>query len=228
MIGRTNATIGSGKDSVSLKTKPNITYDGNWLSWHIELYGGVPYWEAWFLSSGVLTVNEACVADAWGIGGGEGVNWGVTSGSAMNAAAGRTNMIKNTPLSGSVAVTIGAGGSSHHYERVEAGGDTILGDVLICSGAPGVTSANGSSNSVTDSYKRYRFEDPDKANEAGENGVDTDGRIGQGGWLRIKRSLTPSSSYYDDGDGAQGDGFGGGGSYFGYACHGALVIRIPI
>lgn len=49
---------------------PKITFDGSWLPWHIDFYDSVPYWEAWFFSSGTLTLSQDYVIDAWGLGGG--------------------------------------------------------------------------------------------------------------------------------------------------------------
>lgn len=215
---------GLSGEQMSIADAPKITYNGKWLTWHLEFYAGVLYWEAWFFSSGTLTVETgySYKCDAWGIGGGAGAEWDSGGGNPVSAGAGKTNLRTGLTISGTVPITIGAGGSSHHYDPLEAGGDTSFGDYMICSGA--------TDSKVSDSYKRYRFEDPDKAGEAGSNRKSSDADndyVGQGGWLPIARQLIPRSSYYDDGEGAQGDGLGGGGSYYGYACHGALVVRIP-
>lgn len=216
--------LGSSGGKIKISDAPKIAYSGKWLQWHLEFYGDELYWEAWFLSSGALTVDSgySYTGDVWGIGGGAGAEWNSDGGRAVSTGAGKTNMCTGIVITGSTAITIGAGGSSHHYNALEAGGDTSFGDVMVCAGA--------TDSIVNDNCKRYRFEDPDKAGEAGQTRASSNASNNyraQGGWLPIARRLIPGESYYDDGNGAQGDGLGGGGSYFGYACHGALVLRIP-
>lgn len=228
MIGKTNATAGG----LDLSKKPDITFDGTWFPWFLEFYDGEPYWEAWFLSSGTLTPNKPYVVDAWGIGGGGQSYWGVSAMSTSCGTAGIPNMRLGISLSKSTAVTIGAGG--HNLtDKNQAGGNTMFGDHLTCNGG----AAPSSTNMVTDSYKRYRFEDPSKASEAGNSMTGTTGRsssntsnyYAQGGWTKINRSC---SNYYVGSYSycisVQGDGFGGGGGYRGISAPGALVIRIKI
>lgn len=223
MIGRTNATIGSGKDSVSLKTKPNITYDGDWLQWHIEMYSDVPYWEAWFLSSGVLTVNEPYIADAWGIGGGGCPNR-TDTGYRMGGCAGTPNMATNIQLTaGNVAITIGAGGmydSQGNMYSGENGGATSIGSWMSCAG--GNYSFDGTQS---DASKRNRFYDVSK-NEAGHGG-----RAGDG-WLQFVPQMNDYGEHASINYATAGHGFGGGAlpcnTSGGRGAQGALVIRIPI
>ena len=206
---------GAGGGSVDIADAPKITFDGKWLPWHIEFYGGEAYWEAWFLSSGTLTVEGSYTSDAWGIGGGGTPDWGSGGGSTVAGTAGIPAMALGVMLTGKLAVTIGAGGSNGDYDP-QGGGATMLGSALTCPGAPEPESMSIPS----DHYKRYRFEDPDKAAEVGANRTNGDGRA-QGGWLSINRAVGGD-------DGAQGDGFGAGGGYHGYAAPGALVIRISV
>lgn len=206
---------GAGGGSADIADAPKITFDGKWLPWHVDFYDGAPYWEAWFLTSGTLTVEGNYTADAWGIGGGGVPSWSSGGGSTLAGTAGVPAMALGIALTGTVAVTIGAGGSNGGYSG-DGGGATRLGDALTCPGAPEPTGASVPS----DTHKRYRFEDPDKAAEAGSNRTKGSGRA-QGGWLAINRTVGSR-------DGAQGDGFGAGGGYYGYAAAGALVIRIPM
>ena len=224
MIGKTNALV----NGISEDKKPDITFSGNWFPWFVEFYQGKPYWEAWFFSSGTLTANKSYTCDAWGIGGGGQTNWSSGGGSTATGTAGIPNMRTNITLSGSVAVTIGAGGENTADSGNRAGGNTSLGTMLVCNG--GAVPSGGSS--ITDSYKRYRFEDDDKSDEAG-NSVTATSKTGnfyaQGGWLKINRRVTTYyTGNYACAVGAQGDGFGGGGGYFGWSSPGALVIRIPM
>lgn len=209
---------GSG-GSVDIADAPKITFDGKWLGWHVELYDGRPYWEAWFLTSGTLTVEGSYTADAWGIGGGGVPRWSSGGGMTTAGLAGIPAQALGVTLSGSMAVTIGAGGDRSGSGDGKPGGSTQLGSALTCSGSPGTWGGYGP---PTDNYKRYRFEDPDKAGEGGSYQQDSDGHQAQDGWLAINRTM-PSRD-----DGVQGAGFGAGGGYYGYAAPGALVIRIPM
>ena len=185
---------------------PKITFDGKWLPWHVDFYDSVPYWEAWFFSSGTLTVEGSYTADAWGIGGGAGGRWGTSSHSSATGSAGTPNTQLGILLSGSVAVTIGAGGNSRGSNPPNAGGDTKLSDVLTCEGGRDSSTA----------YPRYRFGSADKAGEAG-------GSSRSDGWLplTVNKSLTSDTA-------TEGAGIGAGAGAFGLAHSGALVIRIPM
>lgn len=217
---------GSAGSSIEISDAPKITYSGEWLAWHLEFYDGVLYWEAWFLSSGTLTCEQAYVADAWCIGGGGQTDWSSGGGHLYAGTAGIPNSAMGVVLSDTIAVTIGAGGSNQSSPR--KGGDTKLGSLLTGQGG----AAPNSTSMVTDSYKRYRFGSDDKAGEAG-NSVTAQDRsskyYAQGGWTKIRRTVTTYySGSYDYAVGAQGDGFGGGGGYYGWAAPGVLVIRIHV
>ena len=218
---------GASGGQLEVADMPKITYSGDWMPWRPEFYGGVLYWEAWLLSSGTLVVEEGSsyVGDAWGIGGGSQAGWTSGGGSLRNCGAGIPNMRTGLTFAGSISATIGEGGLNGDSSR--PGNATKLGDMLTCAGG----ADPDAENSVSDSYKRYRFEDPDKASEAGRNvTANDDGTTftAQGGWLRINRTIRKSySGIYNTAVTAQGEGFGGAGCYMGWSAPGALVIRIP-
>lgn len=197
----------AGGGSVDITDAPKITFDGKWLPWRIEFYAGKAYWEAWLFSSGTLTVEGSYTADAWGIGGGGAAYW--SGGSSWNRPGthGCANQAENIPLSGNVAVTIGAGASSDGSgDPPFPGGTTSLGNALTCVGAN-----RGGSTSVP----RYRFGDADKSGECLGGGRD--------GWLPLNINCQNG-----DGTGDMGMGAGAGAGVDGYAWAGALVIRIPM
>lgn len=240
------------KNGVDIANAPTITFDGQWRSWFVEFYNGVPYWEAWFFSSGTLSVNGSYVADAWGIGGGGAAYNGYGGGS------GYTNMVSEVTLSDSIPITIGACGyypQRNSTTAMRKGGTTSLGSFLSCGGGGTATSSpataavggsgggywysssgsdaieagyNGSKGAASSSGGKpmCRFWDTTKESEAGRN-MGTRGRYGGGnGWL-------PPYA------GANGAGFGGGNGNItlpGYSNRGnstadetvggALVIRI--
>lgn len=203
-VGRTNATA-KGGGGIDYSTKPQITFNGKWSNWYIEFYGGVPYWEALLTSSGTLSVTGNYTADVCGVGGGAGINNKRPGNGAFAQKLG-------IDLSGSIAVTIGAGGV---WSTNSDGGDTTLGGVF--SAAKGVVG-------VKKSGTYYRFGDPDKASEAGADGKSGGiGWVGYGGWMHWR-----AVQY-------AGEGYGAGGGSSGYADgtvsdghSGALVIRIPV
>lgn len=202
---------GSGGDGISAGDKPKITFDGKWLPWHIEFYSGEPYWEAWLLTSGALTLEKTYVLDAWGIGGGGAVTWSRSGGRAWGGTGGAVGLSYGLSLSGTLAVTIGAGAIN---SGTKAGGNTSLGNLLTCAGGatPTGKTASGDPN-------RYRFTDPEHIADMGADVTSSDGIRSAGGWLPIPESMD---------DGSAGQGFGGGGGYGGYTKSGALVIRIKI
>lgn len=216
---------------IEIEDAPKITYDGEWLSWRPEFYDGVLYWEAWLTGSGTLTVEDgrSYVGDAWGIGGGGQAPWSVSGANNATGTAGIPNMRSGIKFENQMAVTIGEGGSNAFDGKSDPtpGGDTKLADILTCQGGK----APDGQKELTDTYKRYRFEDPDKAAEAGLNGVGTiNGKMlyAQGGWMRFRRTVTKSySGTHETVVTAQGDGFGAGSTAYGWASPGALVIRIP-
>ena len=155
---------GAGGGSADIADAPKITFDGKWLPWHVDFYDGTPYWEAWFLTSGTLTVEGSYTADAWGIGGGGTPRWSSSSGMTLAGLAGIPGMALGVALSGAMAVTIGAGGDRSSTGSSKPGGSTQLGSVLTCNGSTGTWGGYGP---PTDAHKRYRFEDPEKAGEGG-------------------------------------------------------------
>lgn len=231
---------GTAKGGVDVQQKPNITFNSTWFPWRIEFYDDIAYWEAWFFSSGTLSVTGSYEADAWGIGGG---------GGAYNDYAGGSGYVRqvlNTVLSGDIAVTIGAGASGG---QTALGGDTTLGTLLTCpgGGANGSTSQNvtkgGSAGgarlktgSVT--YTQYL---------GGIDGGGNDLRAGEGIPMRRFGDMTKDNDYAhyeststspfvhdrvaESGQGwfPFGTGFGSGGNYGSKAgTSGALVIRIKV
>lgn len=210
---------GAGGGSADIADAPKITFDGKWLPWHVDFYDGTPYWEAWFLTSGTLTVEGSYTADAWGIGGGGTPRWSSSGGRTTAGLAGIPGMALGVALSGAMAVTIGAGGDRSTSGNSAPGGSTQLGSVLTCNGSTGTWGGYGP---PTDAHKRYRFEDPEKAGEGGSYQQDSEGHYAQDGWLAINRTMPAHD------DGVHGAGFGAGGGYYGYAAPGALVIRIPM
>ena len=205
---------GGGGGGIDLASKPEITFDGNWLPWHIELYNDAPYWEAWFLSSGTLSVTGNYTADAWMIGGGGGTRSVMASGSG---GGGHVTQAANVVLQGTIPVTIGAGGLPGNK-----GGETSFLTTTASGGNAGAFNTTPYSDP-----NRYRFSDAYHENEIGDVGVGTRDYAGGGGWQHFR-------SYE-----GHGEGYGAGAGFFsvnsssdtnqnprGHA--GALVIRIPI
>ena len=186
--------------------KPKITYSGKWSGWYIEFYGGTPYWEAVFYTSGTLDIIKPYTADLWGVGGGPFDYSGVMCRASSAKQLGVQFAI------GQQTVTIGAGATKNARGN---GGNTTVGN--------GFT-ANGGAMNVSNTSKMYRFEDNDKINEAGSDGTSNGYAHGEGGWLHWRCG-------YDNGD---GEGYGAGGDYGGYgnalvnAHPGVLVIRIAV
>lgn len=203
--------------SMSLSDAPKISFDGKWLKWHLEFYDGVAYWEAWFLSSGTLTVTGSYKADLWGIGGGASTYWASGGGTVMGCKGGSVARTQGETITGNIAVTIGAGAQN---SGINAGGDTKFGTVFTCAGG-----ASGSGNdSNTGDPNRYRFMDPDKIGEKGADisSSSSDGTYkAAGGWLPIVEGIGNTER-----TALAGQGFGAGGGYYGYAKSGALVMRI--
>jgi hypothetical protein len=204
---------GSHGVGVDTGAAPDITYDGKWSGWYIETYGGLPYWEAVFYTSGVLTVTGEYNSEWWGIGGGA-----FSYGDPAIAGRGSSSIIKKI-ISGTHTVTIGAGASDIYGAP---GGNTMLDSASI--GAGGVLGAPGGGFP-------YRFGDPDKAGEEGESGEKyaqgtswTYG-YGEGGWLHW------GINFHMSDHGGRGYGAGGAlrlkdGALLGGHV-GAAVCRIP-
>lgn len=209
---------GDAGNSVDYDSRPKITYNGKWTGFHVEFYAGKPYWEAILYTSGILTAEEAYEFDAWIVGGGAN-NGGDTS----PFLAGRGVVAQQTGLTiaNQLAVTIGAAATSWNG----AGGITQIGTLQAAGGQTNVRTPGDC----------YRFSDPEKAEEAGQDrcrkndptgGSSDMYRAGQGGWLHWT-----DSAYLIV---ASGEGYGAGGSYYsgnplstgGHP--GVAVIRIPI
>lgn len=207
-----------GGASIDYNSRPQIDFDGKWIKPFVEFYDGEPYWEAWFLSSGTLTVNGTYTADAWGIGGGASLQ-----GSGADDATGRgwTTTAYGIMLSDTMPVTIGTGARSWGA----AGGNTTLGTQLT---------ANGGTRDLKGEGLPYRFGDPDKAGEAGANGTqDAMTRapggflaVGEGGWQHWRAGLLTYPTLDGEGYGASSGSAGTDRTTIGH--DGALVIRIKI
>lgn len=206
MIFKQGSTNGIGVDTASA---PSAVFDGKWILWHIEIYNGLPYWEAWFFSSGTLSVTGKFDAQAWGIGGGAYPSPTAQNGNNPLAGRGSASIVSVT-LEGDVAITIGQGGESGN----PVGGNTMLGDTVVGAGGQPATPGTGAP---------YRFADPDKSNEAGEPAGNNSFGYGEGGWLHWDGSV-----YHYNGRGYGGGGGTGNASGYCAAHEGALVIRVPI
>lgn len=213
MLFKMNPSFGGGVDVLDA---PKITFDGSWLPWHIDFYDGTPYWEAWFFSSGTLTLSQDYVIDAWGLGGGGATARADTS----PGGAGVPAMALGCAVpAGSVAVTIGAGarntdGSSWGPNR---GGSTSFGGYLT---AQGGQYADSPAEHDYDAYNR--FGDTTK-NEAARCSGRYDGETLEiGGWLNF---ACPGNVNTAHGIGAGGWPRETSGSYGG---SGALVVRIKM
>ena len=134
---------GGAGGGVDAGNRPNITFDGKWSGWHIEFYDEEAYWEALLQTSGTLSVSGQYTADAWGIGGGGASGQYYRSGYVYKTGGGSgyTNMATDMALSGSVAVTIGAGATTQrslgNTEREGGQGGTTSFLSLSCSGGNG-------------------------------------------------------------------------------------------
>ena len=213
MLFKMNPSFGGGVDVLDA---PKITFDGSWLPWHIDFYDSVPYWEAWFFSSGTLTLSQDYVIDAWGLGGGGATARADTS----PGGAGVPAMALGCAVpAGSVAVTIGAGarntdGSSWGPNR---GGRTSFGGYLTVQGGQ---YADSPAEHNYDAYNR--FGDTTK-NEAARCSGRYDGETLEiGGWLHF---ACPGNVKPAHGIGAGGWPRETSGSYGG---SGALVLRIKM
>lgn len=167
----------------------------------MEFYDGEPYWEAWFLSSGTLTVTGSYTADAWLIGCGT-----IRRTSTYNySRRGNAVTALDLSLAGSILLTING-----YYDD----GSTILGDLA--------EATIGDENEATSSGQPYRFSDPNKSNEAGENAASSPTPAqpsGEGGWLTWRNQEARRA----------GQGYGAGGGFSdGMPTPGACVIRIKI
>ena len=212
--------MGGGADGgIDYNAKPQIAFDGKWSNWYIEFYGGVPYWEAQFYSSGTLSVTGSYTADAHGIGGGGG-SYNYNNPNAGDRGA--TSIQFNLTLTQSVAVTIGAGAVAATGNN---GGTTKLGSVLSCAGGTALAGLNRPSTSRGDELRR--FGDYDHSTDIGADGSSgkTDNFNGAGGMMHWRDM--PQS----------GEGYGAGGGvadlsnynryYFG-GHFGIIIIRIAV
>lgn len=207
----------AGGASIDYNSRPQIDFDGKWLKWFVEFYSGEPYWEAWFFSSGTLTLSQGYTIDAWGLGGG-GANY---RGDGSLAGAGMPTMALGCKVpAGSVAVTIGAGADAHDGRKYGAakGGNTSFGSYLT---AQGGQYADLESEHDYDAYNR--FGDATRNEAAHAPFEDYEGDVYElGGWLDF---ACPGRTTEVHGIGAGGYSDDTSGSYGG---SGALVIRIKI
>lgn len=207
----------TGGASIDYNSRPQIDFDGKWIKWFVEFYDGEPYWEAWFFSSGTLTLSQGYTIDAWGLGGG-GANY---RGDDSLAGAGMPTMaLGRTVPAGSVAVTIGAGADAHDEDEYGAakGGNTSFGSYLT---ARGGQYADLESEHDYDAYNR--FGDATRNEAAHAAFEDYEGDVYElGGWLDF---ACPGLTTKVHGIGAGGYTDETSGSYGG---SGALVIRIKI
>lgn len=197
---------------MDLNDAPMISYNGKWLSWHLELYDNVMYWETWLFSSGVLAAQSGLSykGDVWGISGGSSTN----SSSNVNSAGGRVGQIKDVVITETpIAVTIGAGVPISNSSQSVTSGDTKFGAEVVASGI----TCNHTPISATN---RFRFSDPNKAGEAGGDGRNGD-LVAGGGWMPVS-AVNISAK-----DGVTlAQGFGAAGTFAIGGTSGALVLRI--
>lgn len=209
---------GTASAGIDYNSKPQITFDGKWSGWYIEYYGGVPYWEAQFFSSGTLSVSGSYTADAHGIGGGGCANSGGSA--AYGGDRGATRIATGITLTGTMAVSIGAGA----FYTLADGGTTTLAALLSCAGGKTNAGRDGMP-SATRGDKCYRFGDAGHIEEQGADGTGapyTSGN-GAGGWMRW-RGMTQCGEGYGAGGGIA---YPGSYQYYFLAGHsGLIVIRI--
>ncbi len=211
---------GTASGGIDYNAKPQITFDGKWSGWYIEFYGGVPYWEAQFFSSGTLSVSGSYVGDAHGIGGG---------GSAYNPSSssggdrGATAIQRNITLSGSLAITIGAGVGARAYST---GGTTSLGNLLSCTGGRSAA-GSGTRPSASRGDVLRRFDDAGHAADAGSDGTSAaySSGVGTGGMMHWRGMPQCGEGYGAGGGVAYPDNY----QYYFLAGHsGVLIIRVLV
>lgn len=217
MIIKPNGNSGQGVD---LTTKPQIWFTGKWTGWYLEIYNGVPYWEALISESGTLTAAHSYTADAYGIGGGgAGGEYQTRYGSiGTGGGSGYTNMVEDVIIpSGGTAVTIGNGAtswtsynanSSDAYKAGARGGTTSFLS-LSCPGGYGGSSSerttageggsNGSSGNTTA--------------RGGANGTPGEGKIMSKFWSAEHNTEYGKGGYNTsiNSDASDNNGGGGGG-----------------
>lgn len=211
---------GTASGGIDYNAKPQITFDGKWSNWYIEFYDGVPYWEAVFHSSGILSVSGSYVADAHGIGGGgSAYSYSVSYGGDRGATA----IQRNIALSGNLAITIGAGVGAR---TTGTGGTTSLGSLLSCAG--GQSAAGGGTRpSVSRGDVLRRFDDVGHASDVGTDGtsVPFGTAFGSGGIMHW-RGMPQCGEGYGAGGGIA---YPGNYQYYYLAGHpGVLIIRIAV
>lgn len=205
MIIKPNGNSGQGVD---LTTKPQIWFNGKWSGWYLEIYDGVPYWEALISESGTLTAAHGYTCDAWGIGGGgagseayfSGYNYG------FGGASGYTNMMEELTIPvGGTAVTIGAGGTT----RSAAGGVTKF-LALTCNGGNGAITVSSGSQYTNPATTPVASGGSNGSNTGagGSNGLPGAGKIMSKFWSEPHNTEYGAGGVKDDLDNA-----GGGGGY---------------
>ena len=241
-MGEAIRTMKNGADPADA---PKIDYDGKWSGWTLEIYDGVLYWEALFSTSGAMfnyAVERVC--DAWGIGGGgAGGNYSnsYSGGMGTGAGSGYTNMVEGIIIpTGSIAVTIGAGGSSITWHNTNTSNAYISGAsggattflTLSCSGGGG-GSPNESGRKSAGTGGSNGGASTNVANAGGgENGTPGGGKIMSKFWSVAHNTdygaggiaVGSSSSNKGGGGGGymavghanstHGQGYGGGGGGF--------------
>lgn len=235
-----NAIRSLGNGTIDMSKNPfmngDITFNGQWQV-GFETYDGKLYAEAIFTKSGILTVNKAYLIDIWGIGGGGGTAKGKYSGYSQyyegHGGSGFTNMLIKALLNeGTIAVTIGAGGTSKtngqmpanpSYLETTAGGATKLGDLFTANGgerglslgnASGYSGGNGGNNGG-------KVNQGTLALKGGENGTPGEG------FITSKFRSVPHNTDYGRASGATPGGWGMG-NWGKSATAGALVLRIAL
>lgn len=249
------AAIRALKNGIDPADAPKIEYDGKWSGWTLEIYDGVLYWEALFSTSGAMfnyAVERVC--DAWGIGGGGAGGTWYRSGSTCGSGGGSgfTNMVEGITIpTGSIAVTIGAGGTTFsgsgvdntNTDRIGANGGSTTFLTFSASGGGGSYKsggAGGSNGGTSTGTNSSSF------NPGGENGTPGSGKImskfwseehnteyGAGGAKGASSSGISGGGggYMDVGvpDSSDGHGYGAGGAgKGGKGNSGCLIIRIPV
>ena len=203
MIIKPQSGNGEGLD---LTTKPQIWFSAKWSGWYVEIYDGVPYWEALFSESGTLTVAHGYTCDAWGIGGGgAGGNNGDTYPDSTGGGSGYTAMIENAAIpTGNTKITIGKGG-----DAITSGGNTF--------GAPDVGADGGETKflTLTALGGGGGGDEPGAGGSnggksdrvtAGENGTPGDGKIMSKFWSVEHNTEYGAAGQPDSSDNAPGGG----------------------
>lgn len=226
---------GGGDPSKNPFMNGDITFNKVWKV-GFEVYDGKLYAEAIIATSGTLTVNKPYLIDIWGIGGGGGTAKGKTSGMIYTfdgyGGGGYTNMLTKVLLStGTIAVTIGAAGTSksdsnvsspYDYLATTAGGATKLGNLFTANGGKrGLSNGNGDYSGGAGGNNGGSVNKGTVKVRGGQNGTPGEG------YITSKFRSVPHNTDY----GRTSNGSAGGWSISNKgasATPGALVLRIPL